>query len=234
MTTLSGGTAIITGGGSGIGFAIAKALIKADVNIIIASRRKEVLTTAANTLNGLGKGKAIPVVCDIRKKEDVVNVVKTARERFQTIDVLVNNAGLGVSSKVVDCTDEEWDVVLDTNLKGTFWLTRETLPTMISQRSGYIINIASQAAKHGYANAGPYCASKFGVLGFSEALQHEVREFGIIVHALCPALVQVPSPEAGEPVDDGVLQADDLASTVMFLLRQPRRIKYENIGLYRG
>jgi NADP-dependent 3-hydroxy acid dehydrogenase YdfG len=233
MKTLKGTSAIVTGGGSGIGFAIARALIKAEVNVIIASRRRDVLAKAAERLNALGKGKAVPVVCDIRKKNDITNAVKTAKELFSSIDILVNNSGLGVTSKIVDCTDEEWDLVVDTNLKGVFWMTREVLPTMISQRSGYIINIASQAAMHGYANAGPYCASKFGVVGFSEALQIEIREFGIIVHSLCPALVQVPSPENDDEMNDEVLQAEDLASTLMFLLTQPKRIKYENIGLYR-
>ena len=233
MNNLNGRTAIVTGGGSGIGFAIARALAEAGVNLIIASRRRDVLEEAARKLNASGKGKAIPVVCDLRKKSDVVNLVGTAKKHFSTIDILVNNAGLGVSSTIVDCTDEEWDLVLDTNLKGVFWMTRETLPTMISRRSGYIINIASQAGKHGYKNAGPYCASKFGLLGFSEALQLEVREFGIIVHCLCPALVQVPSPESEQRINNDVLQAEDLASTVMFLLTQPKRIKYEDIGLYR-
>lgn len=233
MKTLKGTNAIVTGGGTGIGFAIAQALISADANLIIASRRKEIVRKAAVRLNALGKGKAVPLVCDLRNKDDIINVVKTAKGLYPSIDILVNNSGLGVTSKIVDCTDEEWDLVLDTNLKGLFWMTRETLPTMISQRSGYIINIASQAAMHGYANAGPYCASKFGVVGFSEALQIEVREYGIIVHSLCPALVQVPSPEKDNEINDGVLQAEDLASTLMFLLTQPKRIKYDNIGLYR-
>jgi NADP-dependent 3-hydroxy acid dehydrogenase YdfG len=233
MQSLNGKTTIITGGGSGIGFAIARALVNEGVNLIIAARRKDVLMKSADELNALGKGKVVPVVCDLRKKGDIVTVVKTAKERFSSIDILINNAGLGVSSGIVDCTDEEWDLVLDTNLKGVFWMIRETLPTMIAQRSGYIINIASQAGKHGYRNAGPYCASKFGLLGLSEAVQLEVREFGIIVHSLCPALVQVPPPATEREMNDDVLQVEDLASTVMFLLAQPKRIKYENIGLYR-
>jgi NADP-dependent 3-hydroxy acid dehydrogenase YdfG len=232
MKNLLGSNAIITGGASGIGYAIARALVDVGVNVIIASRRGDVLAKAAGDLNSLGKGRALPVVCDIRKNEDVVNVVKTAKDTFPSIDILVNNSGLGVASKIVDCTDEEWDLVLDTNLNGVFRLTREVLPAMISQRSGSIINIASQAAKHGYPNAGPYCASKFGLVGFSEALQAEVREYGIIVHSLCPALVQVPPPKNQHDVRDDVLQVEDLASTVLFLLTQPRRIKYENIGLY--
>jgi NAD(P)-dependent dehydrogenase (short-subunit alcohol dehydrogenase family) len=220
METLTGKTAIVTGGGSGIGKAIATALVREGVNVVIASRR-------ALPVEG-----AFSIACDVRKKMDVVKAAETAKERFGHIDILVNNTGLGVGSKIVDCTEEDWHRVLDTNLTGTFFMTQAVLPVMIAQHSGYIINIASQAAKHGYPNAGPYCASKFGIVGFSEALQHEVREFGIHVHCLCPGLVQVPAPQNESEVRPGVLQVEDLASAALFLLKQPRRVQLENIGLF--
>jgi NAD(P)-dependent dehydrogenase (short-subunit alcohol dehydrogenase family) len=213
METLQGQTAIVTGGGSGIGKAIAAALAHEGVNVVVASRR----TTPP---------------CDVRKKAEVVRLVAHAQERFGRIDILVNNSGLGVGSKIVDCTEEDWHKVLDTNLTGTFLMTQAVLPAMIARRAGYIINIASQAAKHGYPNAGPYCASKFGVVGFSEALQQEVREFGIHVHCLCPGLVQVPPPTSESDVRPGVLQVEDLASAAVFLLKQPRRVQFENFGLF--
>ena len=213
METLRGKTAIITGGTSGIGKAIATALTAEGVNVVAASRR----TTP---------------VCDVRKKAEVVKLVAHVKERFGRIDILVNNTGLGVGSKIVDCTEEDWHRVLDTTLTGTFLMTQAVLPGMIEQRSGYIINIASQAAKHGYPNAGPHCAAKFGIVGLSEALQHEVREFGIHVHCLCPGLVQVPAPQSASEIRPGVLQVEDLAATALFLLRQPRRVQIENIGLF--
>jgi NAD(P)-dependent dehydrogenase (short-subunit alcohol dehydrogenase family) len=213
MENLNGKTAIVTGGETGIGKAIADALRAKGVNVVVASRRTN-------------------PVCDVRKKSDVTRLVELAKKRFDHIDVLVNNTGLGVGSKIVDCSEEDWHRVLDTNLTGTFLMTQAVLPEMIAQRSGYIINIASQAAKHGYPNAGPYCASKFGVVGFSEALQHEVREFGLHVHCLCPGLVQVPPPADGSELRPGVLQVEDLASATLFLLKQPRRVYFENIGMY--
>jgi len=153
MEALRGKTAIITGGGSGIGKAIAVALVREGVNVVVASRR------APSVEN------AVSVPCDVRQKSDAVKVVETAKQRFGSIDILVNNTGLGVGSKIVDCSEEDWHKVLDTNLTGTFLMTQAVLPPMIAQRSGYIINIASQAAKHGYPQAGPYCASKFGIIG---------------------------------------------------------------------
>jgi NAD(P)-dependent dehydrogenase (short-subunit alcohol dehydrogenase family) len=228
----AGKTAIVTGGGSGIGLAIARALVAAGVNVVLASRRSDLVSRGARELSALGPGKAVAAVCDLRKRGDPVSVVAAARREFSSVDILINNAGLGGPSSIAECTDEEWERIIETNLTGAFRMTREVLPAMIAQRSGYIINISSQAGKHGYANAGPYCASKFGLVGLTEALQAEVREQGIIVHALCPAIVQVPPPATGAEVREDVLQVEDLASTVMFLLSQPRRVKFENIGLY--
>jgi 3-oxoacyl-[acyl-carrier protein] reductase len=221
VETLQGKVAIVTGGGSGIGKAIATALVREGANVVVASRRAPPVDGASS------------VRCDVRKKADTQRVAATTKERFGRIDILVNNSGLGAQHKVVDCSEEDWHLVLDTNLTGTFLMTQAVLPTMIAQRSGYIINIASQAAKHGYPEAGPYCASKFGIVGLSEALQEEVRECGIHVHCLCPGLVQVPPPRNTSEARDDVLQVEDLASTTLFLLKQPRRVKYENIGLHR-
>ncbi|MGE5499824.1 MAG: SDR family oxidoreductase [Syntrophothermus sp.] len=233
MESLKNKSAVITGGGSGIGKAIAEALVNEGVNVVIASRRKDVLEETGGELNSAGRGKAYWFECDLRNAAQIKKLAEFAAEKLNGIDILINNSGLGVQTKIIDCSEETWDLVMDTNLKGTFLLTREVLPYMIKNKSGYIINIASQAAKHGYPEAGPYCASKFGLIGFSEALQHEVREYNIHVHCLNPALVQVPAPESDAQVRHDVLQTEDLASTVTFLLKQPRRIFYENIGLYR-
>lgn len=232
MDTLENKTAIITGGGSGIGKAIARELVLNGVNVVIASRRISLLNSAAEELNSLNRGKAAAFECDLRNQDMIAGLVDYACGLFPSIDILINNSGIGVQKKIVDLAADDWDYVMDTNLKGTFLLTKAVLPKMISQRSGYIINIASQAAKHGYPEAGVYCASKFGLLGFAEALQQEVREHGIRVNSLCPALVQVPPAATPDEIRNDVLQVEDLAQSVLFLLKQPERVKFENIGLY--
>lgn len=232
MDTLQNKTAIITGGGSGIGKAIAVALVSEGINVVISSRRIGLLNSVTEELNSIGKARAVAIECDLRNEVMITNLVDKVNQLFPTIDILINNSGIGVQKKVIDLTSDDWDYVMDTNLKGTFLITKAVLPKMIEQRSGYIINIASQAAKHGYPEAGVYCASKFGLLGFAEALQQEVREYGIRVNSLCPALVQVPPPANEDSIRHDILQVEDLAQTVLFLLKQPDRIKFENIGLY--
>lgn len=223
---------LITGGASGIGRAIARTLVQNGANVVLAARDAARLDRTAAELRRIRPEGVATAVCDVRSADSVAKAVATARQAFGPIDVLINNSGLGVQSKIADCTEEEWDLVLDTNLKGTFLVTRAVLPDMIERRAGHVINIASQAAKHGYSGAGPYCASKFGVLGFGEALQKEVQSHGILVNSLCPALVQVPEPTSEKDVDPNVLQASDVAATVLFLLQQPPRVKFENVGLY--
>ncbi len=223
--------ALITGGGSGVGLAIAEALVKAGCHVALASRRAELLEQQAARLSELGSAKAIAVTCDVRNKNEVEAAVAITAEKLGNVDVLINNAGLGVQDLVVDCPEENWDLVMETNTKGTFLMSQAVLPEMIKKQSGFIINIASQAAKNGYKNTGPYCAAKFGVYGFGLALQEEVREHGIQVHSLCPGLIQVPKPEAVSDMKQGWLQVDDLADTVMFLLQRPRPVHFENIGM---
>ena len=223
---------LITGGATGIGRAIARTLVENGANVVLAARDAARLDQTAAELRHLNPRAVATAICDVRDAGSVAAAVASARKAFGLIDVLINNSGLGVQAKIVDCTEAEWDQVLDTNLKGTFLMTRAVLPDMIERRSGHVINIASQAAKHGYSGAGPYCASKFGVLGFGEALQKEVQQYGILVNSLCPALVQVPEPATEKDVDQGVLQASDVAATVLFILQQPSRVKFENIGLY--
>lgn len=232
MNRLEGKTALITGGASGIGLAISQALVKAGMRVALCSRRKALLKEQVEALNKEHPGHAIAVETDVREKLSVENAVAEVASQFGQIDVLVNNAGLGVTHLIEDCPEEDWDLVLDTTTKGTFLMTQAVLPHMKAQQDGFVINIASQAAKNGYERAGPYCAAKFAVLGLGLALQEEVRAHGIKVHSLCPGLVQVPAPKDVQEMKEGWLQTEDMAQAVLYLLQQPKRVFIENIGLY--
>ncbi|WP_369410427.1 SDR family oxidoreductase [Neiella litorisoli] len=232
MESIVGKTIIITGGASGIGLGIAEALITEGANLVLTSRRGELLVEQAAQLSAKGPGSAIAIAADVRSKADVQRVAQGAIDHFGGIDGLINNSGLGVQDSIEDCPEENWDLVMDTCAKGTFLMTQAVLPTLRQQQSGHIINVASQAAKNGYANAGPYCAAKFAVLGFAAALQEEVRQHGIKVHSLCPGLVQVPKPTHSADEMAGWLQVEDMANAVLYVLKQPKRVFLENIGLY--
>lgn len=229
--SLQGQVAIVTGGGSGIGLAIAKALLSEGVHVILTSRRQHLVESEAVRLGDTGAARVVGIGCDVRDKTQVQALVASVLAQFGRIDILVNNAGFGIQDSLAECSESEWDRVMDTNVKGAFLCAQAVLPSMMAAKSGYILNIASQAAKYGYANAGPYCASKFALVGFAKALQEEVRSHGIRVHNLHPALVQVPAPASVAEQLPGWLQTEDLAEAALYVLKQPRRVFIEDLGL---
>lgn len=233
MNSLSrqGQTALITGGGSGIGLAIANRLHGMGLRVVLASRRIDLLTREVERLNQDGRNQAYALSLDVRDRQSVIAALGELPSDFADIDVLVNNAGLGVEYDLANCPEEEWDRVIDTTLKGPFLMTQAVLPLMQKKGFGFILNIASQAAKNGYANAGPYCAAKFGLMGFAKALQEEVRDYGIRVHNLMPALVQVPAPVTESDKKPGWLQTEDLADAAEYILTRPHHVMVEDIGL---
>ncbi len=223
--------AVVTGAGSGIGRAISVALAEQGMQVALLGRNVAALEETQAMISAQHKSKSIVVKVDVQQASQITQAVEQVMADLGRVDVLINNAGLGVQHLVEECPESDWDMVMDTNAKATFLLSQAVLPNM-KKRGGFIINIASQAAKNGYERAAPYCASKFAVLGFGLALQEEVRQFGIKVHSLCPGLVQVPKPERVQDQSPGWLQVDDLANAVVYLLSQPEGVFIENIGLY--
>ena len=223
--------AVVTGAGSGIGRAIAISLANEGISVALLGRNLDALKETQALIAETSDSKTLIAKTDVRVAAEVEQAVELTVSQFGNVDVLVNNAGLGVGHLVEECPEEDWDLVMDTNAKGTFLMSKAVLPSM-QKAGGCIINIASQAAKHGYERTGPYCAAKFAVVGFAKALQEEVRQHGIKVHSLCPGLVQVPKPESKEQQTPGWLQVDDLANAVIYLLKQPKGVFIEDIGLY--
>lgn len=231
MYKLKGKTAIVTGGGKGLGKVISRYLLEAGMRVSICGRDALRIESAVAEMQADYPDCVAGMACDVGNSDDVAAFVAFSRKQFGDIHVLVNNSGFGKETRVWETSEADWDAVMDTNVKGAFLMCKAVVPGMIDLREGFVLNIASQAALNGYAKAGVYCASKFAMVGLGKALQEEVRDYGIHVHSLNPALIQ--SHKTGEEaLDSGRLQNEDLAAMAVFLLQQPRRIKFDNIGLW--
>jgi 3-oxoacyl-[acyl-carrier protein] reductase len=228
--------ALITGGGTGIGRAFAAVLAESNVRaVVIASRREDVLKRTADELNAqTGAVRVHPYAFDIRDLGETESLVRHTAERFGTVDVLVNNSGLAVPETVEAITEEGWDKVLETNLRGAMWLVRAALPYMIREDFGDVINISSQAGKHGYADVPSYCASKFGLLGYAESLRDHARKTGanIRVFNFCPGLVDVDNTGRDEEPRAGAIHVRNMARTLLYALSLDRDVVVEDISLY--
>lgn len=227
--------AIVTGGGSGIGRAFTNALAREGTRVVIASRRKDVLDQTAGELNkAVGSELVVAFPFDIRDASQVNSLVTYVTERWGTVDILVNNSGLAVPETVDQITEEGWHQVMDTNLRGVMQLTRAVLPHMIANDFGDIVNVSSQAGKHGYADVPSYCASKFGLLGFAESLRDHVRkiEANIRVFNFCPGLIDVANVGPGATPRAGFLHVENMARTLIFALSLDREVILEDINLY--
>jgi len=232
---LSQQSALVTGGGSGIGRAFTEALLADGIGaVVIASRRQNVLDEAAAELNSkFGENKVIPYAFDIRRRAETENLVRFALEKRGAIDVLINNSGLAVPETVTEITAAGWDTVLETNLRGAMWLTQLVLPQMLEQDFGDVINVSSQAGKNGYADVPSYCASKFGLLGFAESLRDDVRKrsANVRVFNFCPGLVDVETPP-DEAARAGFIHARNMAKTLIYALSLDRNVILEDINIY--
>jgi NAD(P)-dependent dehydrogenase (short-subunit alcohol dehydrogenase family) len=227
--------ALVTGGGTGIGRAFAEALAIYGVRVVAASRRKDVLEEAAADINELvGWERIFPYAFDVRERGQCEALVTHCVERFGSLDILVNNSGLAVPETVEEMTDEGWETVLSTNLKGAMWLVRAALPLMAAREFGDIVNVSSQAGKHGYADVPSYCASKWGLLGFAESVRDHARKTGanVRVFNFCPGLVDVENtaPEA-EP-RPGFVHVSNMAKTLLYVLSLDRNVVLEDVNIY--
>jgi 3-oxoacyl-[acyl-carrier protein] reductase len=218
MTDISGKVAVITGSGRGIGRAIAVELSQKGARVVVTARNVSELEETARLA-----GSATIIPADVRKKDDIHRLLGQAASQLGPIDILVNAAGIGVAGPVLDFSDSDYNDVLDTNLKSIFFASRCVLPSMIERRTGHIVNIASIAGKVGSANLAVYCASKFGVVGFTQALAEEVRQYGIRVSLICPGSTDTSflgSSSKSSKSRDKMLSPADVAHAVMSIVTQ--------------
>lgn len=216
---LAGQVALVTGASRGIGLAIAAKLGAMGAQVALSARNAERLADAEAELRQAGC-KTFAVAADVARAADIEAMVRRTNEALGEIDILVNNAGMGIFRPVCETSEEEWDTMMDTNLKGVFLCTRAVAPQMIRRGSGQIINISSLAGKNVAPSGGVYYASKWGLQGLTGCLAEELRAHGIRVSAVCPGSVATEfSPRRGRE-SSRMLQAGDVAHVVAMLVTQ--------------
>lgn len=195
---LEGKVAIVTGGTRGIGRAVAQCLAEDGASVVVSGLDAARLEAATKELEGLGVP-VLGVVADVARREDVERLVDQTKERFARIDVLVNNAGITRDALLVRMKDEDWDRVLDVNLRGAFFTTRAVAKVMMRRKSGRIINITSAAGAMGNPGQANYSAAKAGLIGLTKATARELSRWGILVNAVAPGLIDTDMAAAIPP-----------------------------------
>ena len=216
---LAGKIALVTGGGRGIGAAIARTLAAEGALVVISGRKRDALRATAEAIMA-GGGRCEVAICDLTKLAEVEALAARLQSTFGRLDILVNNAGAGAfSAPLHQMAPEEWDAVMNTNLRGVFYCIRSFVPLLI-RGGGDIINISSIAGKNALPNGAAYAASKWGLNGLSYSVAEELRGHNIRVSVVCPGSVNTKlSPHAGKDLDK-MLQPDDVAHVVRMIVTQ--------------
>ena len=224
MQSLRGKAALVTGGSRGIGLAIARALVGDGVRVAITGRSAAHLSSARRSIEGAGPGAVETIQADVRRYDEVQRAVEAVVSRFGGLDIVVNNAGVGIFADVASMTPEQFAEVIETNLTGVFNVCHAALPHLRGRGGAFIINISSLAGKNAFANGAAYCASKSGLNAFSEALMQEVRYDDVRVSYVMPGSVATgfSSGDASKGAD-WKIAPEDVAEVVVDLLRHDPR-----------
>jgi len=230
---LSGKVALITGASAGIGQACARVLAAEGAQLILTARRRERLEALAAEV---GASKATIVTGDARDEETARQTIGVAKETFGRLDILINNTGVGNYKNLVDTTTEEYDEMMDVNVRSTFLFTRYAVPLMLSQGSGIILMISSMAGIYGFGGEAVYCMTKFAQVGFAQALDKELRPSGIKVGVICPGGVKTEFALGKGRTEERVAQsemldAEDVASAVLLACTQSAKSRIIQIQL---
>lgn len=232
---LAGQVALITGASSGIGLAIARTLLNEGADLVVVARRPERLQVLADEAKKSGRRCAV-VIGDVREEETATRAVQTATQQLGRLDILVNNAGIGRYADLVETSVDDYDAMMDTNMRSTFLFTRHVVPTLLERKTGVIINIASMAGVTGFAGEAVYCATKFAQVGFTQALDRELRPHGIKVGAVCPGGVKTEFAIGTGRTEEGVsasgmLEAEDVAAAALLIATQPQHARITEIRM---
>ncbi|UVJ31095.1 SDR family oxidoreductase [Staphylococcus aureus] len=226
MTVLTDKVAVVTGAGSGIGEAIATLLHEEGVKVILAGRNKDKLQNVANQL-AQDSVKVVPT--DVTKKEEVDELIKIAQQTFGGLDIVINSAGQMLSSKITDYQVDEWDSMIDVNIKGTIYTAQAALPTMLEQSSGHLINIASISGFEVTKSSTIYSATKAAVHTITQGLEKELAKTGVKVTSISPGMVDTAITAAYNPTDRKKLEPQDIAEAVLYALTQPKHVNVNEI-----
>jgi 3-oxoacyl-[acyl-carrier protein] reductase len=232
---LNGQTALVTGAGRGIGCTVAEALASQGAMVFLAARTASELESTAEEIRRSG-GKAVAVPTDLGEERDIRSLFQEIRRQGDRLDILINNAGVGIFGSLVDFDPADFDTVMRVNAKATFLCCQQALRLMIPKKKGYIINISSVVGFKGYPNQSAYTASKHAIMGMTKSLAEETREQGIRVSAILPGGVDTRLAAIARPDLDTkiLLQPEDIAHTVLFLLSLSERAAIDQIYIRRS
>jgi 3-oxoacyl-[acyl-carrier protein] reductase len=222
--TLKDKVAIITGASSGIGRASASALMNEGASLVVTARRRPRLDDLADEGSSLG-ARVLPVTGDARDEATALACVKAAMDAFGRIDILINNTGIGNYKDLVSTSAEEYDELMDSNVRSTFLFSRHVVPVMMEQKSGTILMISSMAGIYGFPNQAVYCMTKFAQVGFAQSLDRELRPHGIKVGVICPGGVKTEFAIGKGRTEESVaassmLEPEDVAAAVRLACTQ--------------
>ena len=229
LASLKEKTVLITGASAGIGWSTALAFARQGANLVVTARREERLKELQSLIEAMGT-RGVYLAGDAADELTAKACIELAQREFGSLDILINNAGAGNYKNLIETSAAEYDSLIDTNMKSSFLFTRHASPVMMAQHFGVILFVSSIAGLQGYAGEAVYCASKFAQVGFAQAVDAELRQFGIQVVAFCPGGVKTEFAlglgRTEQSVKDShMMDPDEVAETIVFACRQPSNLR---------
>lgn len=235
MQSIKGKTAIITGASKGIGLAVAQKFAQEGTNLMLIARSEATLKDLSVKLERENDVKVIYAKADLTNSKDIESAFEIFSKNFNTLDILVNNAGRGIFNYIHNCSPAEWREVIDLNLTGLIHLTHLSVKLMIPQKSGHIVNISSVAGRVGIPGWSVYCATKWGVVGFSESIRKELLKYNIRVSVIEPGVVKtewgenMPHEWITQRSQMKALKPEDIAEAVYYVVTQPANVSVSEL-----